>query len=130
MRVRSFLLCPLLSVSLVAVAGCADDGPPPVPYATTSLPPLRELPADEARQYEFLPWTLDSIDPSGTALTVRVPGGACRRIEGATVRTTSTTVVVTVLGTTGGTCASGGAAVAVVRLPEPVGDRPVVPPTP
>ncbi|WP_143740423.1 hypothetical protein [Micromonospora echinospora] len=116
-------------MSLVAGA-CAGDGAPPVPYATTSLPPLRELPADEARRYESLPWTLDSTDPSGTALTVRVPGGACRRIEGTTVRTTATTVVVTVLGATGGTCSAGGAAVVLVRLPQPVGDRSVGPPTP
>ena len=111
---------------VVVLAACS---PPPGNEAPPDAVPVAVLPsltADHAREYVSVAWEPVSTPGTGPDLPVSVPGAGCGRLRAARVTETSTDVTVEVYASLEN-CSEPvpGSLVAVVRLPGPLGGRPL-----
>ena len=114
-------------LAVLSVGACAGPGAS-VPPETRPMAPLPEV-TGTTDGLAAVPWTLDHLEPGGTAGTVLIPDGACHDLKGVRTRVDATAIEVTVLGTTQPACTSSAASIVAISLPEPLGSRTLRPGT-
>jgi hypothetical protein len=113
--------------AVLSVSACAGPGAS-VPPETRPMAPLPEV-TGATDGLVAVPWTLDRLEPGGTAGTVQIANGACHDLEGVRTRVDETAIELTVLGTSQPACTSSVASIVAISLPEPLGSRTLRPGT-
>src|SRR5690242_6918879 len=93
-----------IGLAVLTVGACAGPGSS-VPPGTQPMAPLPEV-SGATDGLVAVPWTLDTLDPGGTAGTVVIPDGGCHDLRGVRTRVSATAIEVTVLGTSQPACTS------------------------